>query len=413
MTEHDANRELVAEGDAAALCPELEALVLAGGIPCPPAPGWVWVWVAEAGVARCIPWTDPSEEGAGLRQRFERVLAARGPALFPVLVQTPERTALIAMEQSLFRPAEGVSPDQSIHELAGHLVRAGHDSAAPGRVVVAEAVPYEDVPGAYKVRVTSATPDDLSAEQRQSLEAMPVPATASATGVLITLQPPGQAALVCALSVSRPTDTGVSPAITARFLAGGFPCPAPPGHLWVSLGGAKPVCVPWSAVPLIAACLRAQAEELLAVRGPGWFPVYLERDGSGEFAVLDGALFLSDAADPGATAEELAGILALAGHAEAVPPGQVIVCDAALLPDGLPGVLPGARTVHVCYDPPEAISPRGQEALAGVAPFLAKGLAPALLQIQVDAANAVVGAVVIGATTVVAKPDATTDPEEG
>lgn len=129
---------------------------------------------------------------------------------------------------------------------------------------------------------------------------------------------------------------------------------------------------------MLAERFRAQAEELLAARGPGWFPVYLDR-----------TLFLSASADPEAVAAELAGILALAGHADAVPPGQVIVCDAALVSEG-------ARTVRVGYDPPEAVSPRAQALLVDTAPFLAKGRVPAVLQVQVDEKSAIVCALVIG-----------------
>ncbi len=390
----DATRELVAEGDAADLCPELEALIMAGGIPCPPAPGWIWR--AEGGSARCLPWTDPSEEGAALRARFEGMLAARGPGWFPVLVKTAERVVLTAMEKSLFRPSEESSPGRTFQQLAALLVQAGH-AAGLDQVIVAEAVPYEDVPGAYQVLVTSAAPDALSADQRERLEAAPKNA-ASATRILITLQRPGgQPVLMRAVSAFRTTDGGVveggmtlSPGIAARFLAGGYPCPAPPGHIWISQGGGgKPACAPWSAVPMLAERFRAQAEELLAARGPGWFPVYLDGRGGGEFAVLDRTLFLSASADPRVVAAELAGVLALAGHADAVPPGQVIVCDAALVSEG-------ARTVRVGYDPPEAVSPRAQALLVDTAPFLAKGRVPAVLQVQVDEKSAIVCALVIG-----------------
>lgn len=395
---------LVAEGDAADLCPELEALIMAGGIPCPPAPGWIWR--AEGGSARCLPWTDPSEEGAALRARFEGMLAARGPGWFPVLVKTAERVVLTAMEKSLFRPSEESSPGRTFQQLAALLVQAGHAAAAGlDQVILAEAVPYEDVPGAYQVLVTSAAPDALSADQRERLEA--APRTASATRILITLQRPGgQPVLMRAVSAFRTTDGGVveggmtlSPGIAARFLAGGYPCPAPPGRLWVSQGGGgKPACVPWSAVPMLAERFRALAEELLAARGPGWFPVFLDGRGGGEFAVLDRTLFLSASEDPRVVAAELAGILALAGHADAVPPGQVIVCDAALVSEG-------ARTVRVGYDPPEAVSPRAQALLVDTAPFLAKGRAPGVLQVQVDEKSAIVCALVIGTEP--------TDTEEG
>lgn len=368
------------DGDAADLSPGFHAFVMAGGIPCPPAPGRVWVWrsVWREGVARCLLWTDLMEEGAPARERFERVTAAR-PGWFPVLVLMEERAAVTAMEQSLFRPAEESPPGRTFELLARHLVHAGH-AVGPGVVVVAEAVPYEGAPGAYTVRVSHAAPDALSADQRQCLEAAPASArTDSATQILITLQRPGQPVLMrglsfCATSVVE-GGAAPSPDIAARYLAGGYPCPAPPGHLWVSQGAGGPVCVPWTKVPSVAERFRAQAEDLLA---PGFFPVYLHGDeGGGEFAVLNRALFLS-ALGPEAVAEELAGILALAG--------------------------PGAWIVSVCYDPPEAVAPRGLALLAGIVD-VHKGCARALMQVQVNAEDAIVGAVVIGTTTI--------DPEEG
>ena len=73
------------------------------------------------------------------------------------------------------------------------------------------------------------------------------------------------------------------------------------------------------------------------------------------------------------------------------------MCDAALVSEG-------ARTVRVGYDPPEAVAPRGLALLAGIVD-VHKGCARALMQVQVNAEDAIVGAVVIGTTTI--------DPEEG
>ena len=83
-----------------------------------------------------------------------------------MLVKTPERVVLTAMEKSLFRPPEESSPGRTFQQLAALLVQAGHAAAGLDQVIVAEAVPYEDVPGAYQVLVTGAAPDALSAEQR-------------------------------------------------------------------------------------------------------------------------------------------------------------------------------------------------------------------------------------------------------
>lgn len=92
MTENaDATRELVAEGDAADLCPELEALVLAGGIPCPQG---LWTDLMERLHTAAGPMHDPSEcapdEGfPGLCSACRTALGNRVQAVAPGVLAPP------------------------------------------------------------------------------------------------------------------------------------------------------------------------------------------------------------------------------------------------------------------------------------------------------------------------------------